>query len=151
LQASLPGPPRLPSCTRVLRLEFIAETQGGQLQIENFKLQIWKERSKRLLQSEFCILHFEICNPPNGYGPLTVHSSAAKIGFRSANHERNPIPTSGWCESVMKVFLSKTLGFSRFDALALTVFFAPKKFSEERNAKNLGFYRPNEMQQPRAV
>jgi hypothetical protein len=107
--------------------------------------------------ASICILHFEICNPiplrasVSLRFQLSVHSSTVKIGFRSANRERNPIPSKRWCESVVKVFLTKTLRFTRFGARALTVFFAEKNSRSVRAAKNLGIYRPNEMQQPRAV
>jgi hypothetical protein len=44
----------------------------------------------------------------------------------------------------MKVFLAKTLYFTRFPARALTVFFGEKKFAEARNAETLGFCRTNQ-------
>jgi hypothetical protein len=77
--------------------------------------------------------------------PLAVHSVAAKTHFPSANLERNPIPSRRWSESVVEVFSTKTLDFTRFQACELTVFFGKKKFAEARNAKTLGYFSFNEM------
>jgi hypothetical protein len=44
----------------------------------------------------------------------------------------------------MKVFLTKTLCFTRFCARALTVFLGKKKFAEARHAKTLEFFSPKE-------
>jgi hypothetical protein len=76
--------------------------------------------------------------------PLTVHLRTVKTRFRSANLEHNAIPSSRWCESAMKVFLTKSLFFTRFHARALTVFLGEKKFSRSAQRKTLGFFRTNE-------
>jgi hypothetical protein len=82
---------------------------------------------------------------------LAVHPHTAKTNSRSANPERSATPSIRWCESVMKVFLRKTLYFTRFQARALTVFFVGKKFPPSAQRKTPGFSSTNERTEFAAV
>jgi hypothetical protein len=79
------------------------------LQISKCKMQNADGRNRLDLPFQICNLKFSICNcllcvSVSLWFKLSVHSITPKINFRSANHERNAIPASRWCESVVKVF-----------------------------------------------